>query len=183
MDKVFSSSSGSQNICCGRLYIIFLLLLTKWWQIWQLKRTLVCDVMWCLSGSHLVPCGSPVGHMLAKPHSPLEAWGPLPSEHTCGRIIIVIIIIIIIIIMIMLVAGGQKSSFPCWLPATGSSQLPGFHPHSFLNALLPQGTLSPCSASNLSSSSAIRENSLLLKELMRLGKIHLENLLLKPPVP
>lgn len=83
----------------------------------------------------------------------------------------------------MLVAGGQKSPFPCWLPVTGSSQLPGFHPHSFSNALLPQGTPSPCSASNFSSSSAIRENSPLFKELMRLGKIHLENLLLKPTVP
>ena len=114
----------SKYIWCGRIYIIFLLLLNRWWQTWQLKRTLLC-LRIGVSGSHQV------GHVGQATFS-LEAWGPIASAHTCGRTFFVL--------FLFLVDEGQRSPFPCWLPATDLSQLLGLHPYSFSNALLPQST-------------------------------------------
>lgn len=61
---------------------------------------------------------------------------------------------------IFFVDQGWRSSFSCWLPPAGQSPFLPFHPHSFLHALIPQGTLSPCSASNISFSSAISQRKL-----------------------
>lgn len=112
---------GSRNIVHGGLYIISYCCLNIYDQYDSSDNIHVSLHNFVSQIMALRPYKTEREVLLSHFHE--EAWAPLPRAHSNGRIHFVVVV-------------GQRPLVPCWLSATGQTQLLEFRPHSFLHVCL-----------------------------------------------